>query len=225
MVANPIWIAGYGGTPTGGAAPVWIVGYGGAIAGAAESWIAGYGGTPTSGASSVWVMGYGGTPTGGASPIWIGGYLTEGIGVLPGSPVNTVAPVASGTLTVGSTLSCTIGTWTNSPTSYQYAWNGAGSPRNASTYVVVAGDAGRSISCTVTAVNAIGPGLSAASNALSILGVPGNTAAPVVSGSLTVGSTLTTTNGTWTNSPTFTYQWRRGGTNISGATLFHVPHR
>ena len=76
MVANPIWIAGYGGTPSGGASPVWIVGYGGAIAGAAESWIAGYGGTPAAGASPVWVMGYGGTPTGGASPIWIGGYIT-----------------------------------------------------------------------------------------------------------------------------------------------------
>ena len=218
MVANPIWIAGDGGTPTGGASPVWIVGIGSAIAGATESWIAGYGGTPTAGASPVWVAGYGGTPTGGASPIWIGGYLTSGIGVLPGSPVNTVAPVASGTLTIGSTLSCTTGTWSNSPTSYQYAWNGAGSPRNASTYVVVAGDAGRSINCTVTAINAIGPGLPVASNALSILGVPVNTAAPVASGSLTVGSTLSVTNGTWTNSPTFTYQWQRGGANIAGAT-------
>lgn len=37
---------------------------------------------------------------------------------------------------------------------------------------------------------------------------PGNTVAPVVSGSLGVGNVLTTTNGTWTNTPTsFHYQW------------------
>ena len=41
-----------------------------------------------------------------------------GSGVSP--PVISVAPVASGSLTVGSTLSCTTGTWTNSPTSYAY---------------------------------------------------------------------------------------------------------
>ena len=50
-------------------------------------------------------------------------------------------------------------------------------------------------------------------------GVPANTAAPVASGSLTVGSTLSCTQGTWTNSPTsYAYQWQRGGANISGAT-------
>lgn len=49
---------------------------------------------------------------------------------------------------------------------------------------------------------------------------PANTDAPVVSGSLVQGSTLSTTNGTWTGDPTitFTYQWRRGSTDISGAT-------
>lgn len=49
--------------------------------------------------------------------------------------------------------------------------------------------------------------------------VPQNTTAPVVSGTPTSGQTLTTTNGTWSNTPTgYTYQWRRGGVNISGAT-------
>ncbi len=41
---------------------------------------------------------------------------------------------------------------------------------------------------------------------------PVNTALPVVTGNQEVGQTLTTTNGTWTNSPTsFTYQWKTGG--------------
>ena len=43
---------------------------------------------------------------------------------------------------------------------------------------------------------------------------------PVISGTATVGQVLTTSNGTWAGfpAPTFTYQWKRGGTAISGAT-------
>lgn len=48
---------------------------------------------------------------------------------------------------------------------------------------------------------------------------PANTTAPVVTGTGSVGSNLTTTNGVWTNSPTeYTYQWMRGGSQIAGAT-------
>lgn len=51
-------------------------------------------------------------------------------------------------------------------------------------------------------------------------GIPVNTVAPVISGTTTLGSVLTTTNGTWTAKPaaTFTYQWKRNGSNITGAT-------
>lgn len=37
-------------------------------------------------------------------------------------PVNTVAPTITGTTTIGSTISATNGTWSNSPTSYRYQW-------------------------------------------------------------------------------------------------------
>ena len=89
----------------------------------------------------------------------------------PGSPVNTVAPVASGTLTVGSTLSCTTGTWTNSPT-YTYQWQRGGaniSGATSSTYVTVSADGGTSVGCLVTATNASGSA-SQASNTLAIAG-------------------------------------------------------
>jgi len=44
---------------------------------------------------------------------------------------------------------------------------------------------------------------------------PVNTVAPEVSGVPFVGDLLTTTDGTWTASPTsYTYQWKRGATNI-----------
>ena len=39
---------------------------------------------------------------------------------------------------------------------------------------------------------------------------PANTTAPAVTGTAKVGSTLTVSNGTWSNSPTnYTYQWQR----------------
>lgn len=49
---------------------------------------------------------------------------------------------------------------------------------------------------------------------------PVNVTAPVVSGTATVGQTLSCTTGTWTGlpTPTFAYQWQRVTTNISGAT-------
>jgi hypothetical protein len=47
---------------------------------------------------------------------------------------------------------------------------------------------------------------------------PVNTVAPVVTGTGYVGFTLTTTDGTWTGSPTFAYQWQRSGVDIGGAT-------
>lgn len=49
---------------------------------------------------------------------------------------------------------------------------------------------------------------------------PTNLVAPVVSGTGVVGQTLTTTNGTWDGTLpfTYTYQWQRNGSPISGAT-------
>jgi hypothetical protein len=50
---------------------------------------------------------------------------------------------------------------------------------------------------------------------------PVNTVAPAITGTPTVGETLTTSNGTWTGKEppaNFAYQWKAGGVNIAGAT-------
>ena len=47
---------------------------------------------------------------------------------------------------------------------------------------------------------------------------PVNSVSPVISGTNNIGQVLTATNGTWTGSPTFTYQWYRGASSISGQT-------
>lgn len=49
--------------------------------------------------------------------------------------------------------------------------------------------------------------------------VPVMTAMPTISGTASIGNTLTAATGTWTNTPTsYTYQWKRNNVNISGAT-------
>ena len=86
----------------------------------------------------------------------------------PNAPSNTVAPVASGTATVGQTLSVTNGTWTNTPLSYAYQWiRGASSigGATANTYTLVSADIGSTIYCVVIASNASGSN-AASSNAL-----------------------------------------------------------
>jgi hypothetical protein len=95
----------------------------------------------------------------------------ETITAVPPAPVNTVAPVISGTMVVGQTLTTTNGTWTNSPTSFTYKWYkgitaivGATS----STYILVQADAGTTtaIKCEVTAIN-LGGSTAADSNTLT----------------------------------------------------------
>jgi hypothetical protein len=148
------------------------------------------------------------------------------------APVNTALPIISGTAQVGQTLTCTQGTWSNSPTSYTYQWNRAGtaiSGATSTTYIPVTADIGSTLTYTVTATNA-GGSTSATSAATAAViaaasGVPVNSAVPVITGTAQVGQTLTASQGTWSNSPTgYAYQWYRAGTAISGATAStYVP--
>jgi hypothetical protein len=48
--------------------------------------------------------------------------------------------------------------------------------------------------------------------------LPVNSVAPAITGTETEGNTLTCSSGTWSKSPSFTYQWNRSGTAIAGAT-------
>lgn len=81
------------------------------------------------------------------------GFATGAVNEL--APRNTVAPVASGTGTVGQTLSVTTGTWTaGGSITYAYQWLRGGvviAGANANTYLLVAGDSGTTVSCRVTA--------------------------------------------------------------------------
>ena len=156
----------------------------------------------------------------------------------PPAPVNTALPAITGTAQQGDTLTTTNGTWTNSPTGYSYQWqdcnSSGGSCSNitgatSSSHTIAVTDENHTIAVTITASNA-GGSASASSAATSLVPdppppAPVNTALPAITGTAQQGDTLTTTNGTWTNSPTgYSYQWQdcnsSGGScsNITGAT-------
>lgn len=84
--------------------------------------------------------------------------LVGGAAALP--PVNTVAPVVSGTVGVGNTLSTNNGTWTgDAPITYTYQWQRSGSNiggATSSTYVIQAADVGYTLRCVVTGTNSVG---------------------------------------------------------------------
>jgi surface protein len=139
-------------------------------------------------------------------------------------PVNTVAPAITGTTERGELLTCSTGTWTGTGTiTYAYQWRRNGTPiagATSNTYTLVAADDNATITCIVTATDNEGS-RAASSNAVGpVLGAPFSLTAPVLSGTETVGQTLSVTDGTWQGvaTITFAYQWRRDGSNISGAT-------
>jgi hypothetical protein len=95
-------------------------------------------------------------------------------------PINTVAPVISGTPEVGQTLTSTTGTWTGTGTiTYAYQWRRNGEnigSATASTYEVQVADEGADITCRVTATDDLGS-RGANSNALSVPAAPSTASA------------------------------------------------
>lgn len=141
------------------------------------------------------------------------------------APINLTLPLITGLNTLGATLSGSNGTWSGNPDTftYTYQWkrngvNISGATNN--TYVTTILDSEADITFEVTANNGISPNGVATSLTVTMADyTPVNTLAPVISGLLELGEILTSTNGTWTNSPNiFTYQWLRNGIEILGAT-------
>jgi len=101
-------------------------------------------------------------------------------------PKNKTLPSISGLALVGQTLTATTGTWTNSPTSYHFAWSRCDATgaaclaiggATARIYTVTASDEGHTLRVTVTAKNSSGstPATSPATTVVPPNGCPTGT--------------------------------------------------
>ena len=163
--------------------------------------------------------------------------VTGASGRSAAAPVNTVEPFITGVPLVGNNLTGNRGTWTGA-TSYTYQWlrcdeTGADcvsiAGATTTTYKLITADAGAALRFRATAKNADGS-TSKDSNGTSVVatesGIPLNSRPPTISGSATVGSTLTAAVGNWVGTAPITYSfaWQRCDADgnackpISGAT-------
>jgi hypothetical protein len=155
-------------------------------------------------------------------------------------PTSSTPPTIEGNADipfVGDTLRASRGTWAGSPTSYAYQWDrcnplgdrqGCAPIAGATTasYTVQKADVGHTLRVRVTARNADGSATRDArpTGIVSDTTAPKNYVKPDVTGSASVGSTLTATPGTWAGATSAAYQWQQCEgtgtvcTDIAGAT-------
>jgi hypothetical protein len=137
---------------------------------------------------------------------------------LAAAPRSTSPPTIEGTYRQGSTLTTSNGLWANSPTSFSYRWQRCDTSGNncaliagatGRRYRLVQADVGHTIVSLVTARNADGSD-TANSKPTPVIAdntTPQNSKLPSISGTPTVGGTLTADPGEWTGAPTFQFSW------------------
>lgn len=135
--------------------------------------------------------------------------------------INAPTPKISGSAAVGSTLKAVLGTW-GPADSIAYSWkrNGAGiSGATSSSYKLTTADLGKKITLTVvvkrsgyTTVTRTSPATATVTNPFT------KASTPTISGTARSGLVLTANGGTWSPTPTLTYQWNRNGVAVAGKT-------
>jgi secreted trypsin-like serine protease len=133
-------------------------------------------------------------------------------------------PTISGFAAVGQTLTATAGSWDPSPDTTSFQWLANNSPisrATGSTYVVRQADLTRTISVRVTG-NKSGYRTAVVESSRTLPVSPpmpfSETSRPTVSGSFVKGQTLTADPGSWSPTPTLSYQWLSNNRAIRGAT-------
>src|SRR5262245_24651802 len=147
-----------------------------------------------------------------------------------GLPVNTKEPSISGAPVQGQTLQASPGSWSgSSPIAFKYQWLRCDTLGNncvqiagatGSSRKLDAADTGHRLRVRVTASNSAGS-TTAQSNATNTVtagggsGAPVSQSLPVISGTMTAGQSIVSTDGAWTGAVpiTYTYQWLRCDAN------------
>lgn len=143
-------------------------------------------------------------------------------------PVNDELPVVEGFAVVGNTVTCNTGVWTsNAEMTYSAQWYREGNiiyNANTFTYSPTIDDIECNLFCVVTGENQ-GGSVEVKSNDIGpvVYTVPSGNE-PVISGSLSVGSRIECSTGTWVGfTPTkYDYQWIRGSDVVSSANSSYL---
>ncbi len=147
----------------------------------------------------------------------------------PQPPKSLTRPVISGNIVTGGSVSCSDGTWGNTPTSFAYTWRRDDQVvAMTKGYTLVAADEGRPVTCTVVATNDVGD-TSASSDPITptspgAVEPPANVVPPGVSGTAMDGQTLGSDVGQWNGTPPIGYfrHWLR--CDAEGAACETIPN-
>ncbi|WP_062466901.1 leucine-rich repeat domain-containing protein [Demequina maris] len=140
-------------------------------------------------------------------------------------------PTVVGSTTVGSTWSVDLSGWVPTPASFTYRWIRDGlyiDGAEDATYTPTAADAGHRIAVKVTgAVKYFTPSTATSTTVLVTGGRFPATATAKATGSSVEGFTRTAATTGFPEGTTFTYQWKRDGKRITGATrkTFTLRHK
>ena len=134
---------------------------------------------------------------------------------------STPTPTITGAKVLGGTLTAKPGNWSPAPDSLTYQWyrgSTAIAGATKSTYKLTSLDSAKQISAKVTSAKTGYTSTAKKSAAVTMPKFFTKAPTPTISGTLRAGHTLTAKAGTWSPTPTLTYQWYRNGAAISKAT-------
>lgn len=141
---------------------------------------------------------------------------------IPGPLLTASGPqVITGSASLGQTLSADLSIWGDG-VAHTIVWRrGTATIAGATTssYTLTPADVGQRISVAVTgSKSGFMPLTLTSAQTQPVAGVFSVTPTPQIVGTASVGQTLSASAGSWSPSPTLSYQWLRAGSPISGAT-------
>jgi len=155
------------------------------------------------------------------------GYLpatvtSGGTGQITAGLISMARPTITGSVQVGAWLTAVKGATTPPGTTWSYRWYRSGSAiagATGSSYRLTTTDVGKVMRVVVTARKAgFRTTAVASADTIAVKRVFASAPVPTVSGTRTVGRTLTAVPGTWSPAASLSYQWYRSGVAISRAT-------
>lgn len=140
------------------------------------------------------------------------------------APTNTALPVISGTARTGATLTATNGSWTSSPSLFEYQWkrasdvggtyNDIASATNR-TYELTNADIGKFIKVSVIVTNSIGPSSAALSAATSVVVDLADSVVPTATTPIATATGFTFTISNYSSSYTYALTTTNGSVSRS----------